>query len=245
MKILLSLCLLLSTTVLASELTLTDVIQQNTKAVGGKAAMDSVKTIQVSLTIEEPSFKVDAIYVAERKGRMRIDIYSEGKRVYTEAYDGTKGWQMNEAGVVTDSSLKGSAALLHGVILPGKFYGFEEMAELGHQLELVGRENIEGIQYYVLKLTLKDGYTQKYYIHPETWLVERSRVERALHPDVDPTPTLLEDRYLDYRDVEGIQRSFQMDEYDVVKGTTLQKSTVKEFKYNVPVTDSIFVKPKS
>ena len=114
------LCLLASWTSTAEDLSLEQIIQRNTEAVGGKSAIESVKTIQVSLKIEEPSFSVDAVYVAERKGRMRIDIYSKGKRVYTEAYDGKKGWQQDAESHATDSSPQGSAALLHGVILPRK-----------------------------------------------------------------------------------------------------------------------------
>lgn len=237
------LCLLASWASTAEDLSLDQIVQRNTKAVGGKSAIESVKTIQVSLKIEEPSFSVDAVYVAERKGRMRIDIYSKGKRVYTEAYDGKKGWQQDAEGPATDSSPQGSAALLHGVILPGKLYGLHEMAMLGHKVESIGREQIDGINYYALQLTLQDGYSQKYYVHPETWLIERSRVTRALHPDVDPTPTVIEDRYLDYRSVEGIQRAFRLDEFDVSNGKILQNGTVKEMKYNVELADSLFVKP--
>ena len=60
------------------------------------------------------------------------------------------------------------------------------MTMLGHKVELLGRQQIDGINYYTLQLTLQDGYSQKYYVHPETFLIERSRVSRALHPDVDP-----------------------------------------------------------
>lgn len=244
MKKLLMLLLFVSWIAEADDLTLAEIIQRNTQAVGGQQAIESVKSIEISLRIEEPEFTVDAVYVAERKGRMRIDIYSEGQRVYTEAFDGAKGWQAGAEGPAKDSTPKGSAALFHGIVMPGKLYGLHEMSSLGNQLELLDREVIEGISYYVLKLTLTDGYNLKYYINPDTWLIDRSRDVRALHPDVDPTPTTIEGRLMDYTQVDGVNRAFKMEEYDVEKGQRLQKGTIKEIKYNVELPDSLFSRPQ-
>jgi hypothetical protein len=227
----------------ADDLTLAEIIQRNTQAVGGQQAIESVKSIEISLRIEEPEFTVDAVYVAERKGRMRIDIYSGKQRVYTEAFDGMKGWQAGAEGPAKDSTPKGSAALFHGIVLPGKLYGLHEMTALGNQLELLNREEIEGVNYYVMKLTLTDGYSLKYYINPDSWLIDRSRDVRALHPDVDPTPTVIESRFLDYSPVNGVARAFRMEEYDVEKGQRLQKGTIKKIKYNIQLSDSLFSKP--
>ncbi len=244
MKKLLILLLFISWIAEADDLTLAEVIQRNTQAVGGQQAIESVKSIEISLRIEEPEFTVDAVYVAERKERMRIDIYSGEQRVYTEAFDGTKGWQVGSEGPAKDSTPEGSAALFHGIVTPGKLYGLHEMNSLGNQLELLDREVIEGTNYYVLKLTLTDGYNLKYYINPDTWLIDRSCDVRALHPDVDPTPSIIEGRFMDYSPVNGVARAFRMEEYDVEKGQLLQKGTIKEIRYNVDLPDSLFSKPQ-
>lgn len=45
----------------------------------------------MGLDIVEPTFQVHAVYRADRNSRMRIDIYADGKRVFTEAHDGQRG----------------------------------------------------------------------------------------------------------------------------------------------------------
>ena len=76
-------------------LTVDDVIERNSKAMGGRAALQAVNSIEVDLHIVDPGFEVDGIYRAVRPGRMRIDVQAGGKHVFTEAFDGQNGWQWN------------------------------------------------------------------------------------------------------------------------------------------------------
>src|SRR5712671_2110214 len=74
-------------------LTVDDVIARNTKAMGGRAAIEAIHSVEINLHITDPGFEVDGIYRAERPGRMRIDVQAGGKHVFTEAFDGERGWQ--------------------------------------------------------------------------------------------------------------------------------------------------------
>ena len=226
----------------APGLTLQQVVDRCTEAAGGKAAIEAARAIQVKLTIEEPKFKVEGVYLADRKLRMRIDIYADQKRVYTEAYDGTKGWQMGEDGVHSDSKPEGSAALLHGILTPGKLFGLHEQESIGNHLELAGREIVDKVNYYVLELTLKDGFVIQYYVNPDTWLIERSRDERALHPDIDPTKKATESRFSDYRKVDDVLRSFETTTVDLNTGF-VSTDTVLEVNINPKLDESRFQKP--
>jgi hypothetical protein len=68
-------------------LTVDQVIEQNTKVMGGRAAIEAIKSIEVELHIMDPDFEVDGNYRAARPGRMRIDVMAHGKHVYTEAFE--------------------------------------------------------------------------------------------------------------------------------------------------------------
>ncbi len=160
--------------------TLQEVIANNTQAMGGRKAIEAVQSVAVDLRIVDPDFTAEGTYSAARPGRMRIDIKADGKVVYVEAFDGTRGWQWKGKGEATDESPQGTAALRHGVELPGHLFGLHEVTKRGHQLELVGREQIEGKSYYALRLTLKDGYTTNLYVDPDTWLITRRRDVRPL-----------------------------------------------------------------
>ena len=225
------------------ELSVDEVIARNTEATGGRAAIEAVKAIAVELHIVDPGFEVDGTYQAARPGRMRIDVMAKGKRVFVEAFDGKRGWQWNGKGdTPVDASAKAAAALQRGVEMPGKLYGLHELAGRGHKVELAGREKIEGVDYYALKVTFSDGYLITFYVDPATWLITRRRDVRALHVDVDPTPTTIEQRSSDFRKVNGVMFAFHGEEVDLQNGKVLETTTVKEIRVNPPVDEAIFEK---
>src|ERR1700719_4045405 len=113
-------------------LTVDDVIERNTRAMGGAAAIEAVQSIEVNLHIVDPDFEVAGIYRAARPGRMRIDVQSGGKKVFTEAFDGKNGWESHDGSEPESASPKGTAALRHGVQLPGKLFGLHELRNRGH-----------------------------------------------------------------------------------------------------------------
>ncbi len=223
-------------------LTLDDIIARNTEAMGGRVAIEGVKTIAVELHIVDPGFEVDGTYQAARPNRMRIDVKADGKRVFVEAFDGKRGWQWNGKGEAVDASPKAAEALRRGVELPGKLYGLHELAGRGHKVELAGREKIEGVAYYALKVTMNDGFAATYYVDPITWLITRRRDVRPLHVDIDPTPTTIEQRSSDFRKVNGIPFAFHNEEVDLETGKVLEMTTVKEIRVNPPIDESIFGK---
>lgn len=227
----------------AEDLTLQQVIDRCTEAAGGKQAIEAVKSVAVTLKIEEPTFRVEGQYVADRKLRMRIDIHADGKRVYTEAYDGKIGWEMGEKSAATEATAQGTAALWHGIVKPGKLYGLHEQEALGNRLELEGRELVDGVNYYVLKLTLKDGFVIHYFVNPDTWLLERNRDTRALHPDLDTTEKLTEGRNSDFRKVNGVVYAFKSITVDLKTGAILSTDTISEIKINPDLDEAQFQKP--
>ncbi len=219
-------------------LTLEEVIERNTKATGGQPAIEAVRAIQVDLHIVDPGFAVDGVYRAMRPGKMRIDVMSGGKRVFTEAFNGQRGWEGKD--VPASASAKATAALRHGVELPGKLFGLHEVQQRGHKLELTGRETVDGVDYYVLRLTFADGYTTSLYVDPGTWLITRRRDVRPLHVDMDPTPVTIESRYSDFRKISGVQFSFAGADVDLSTGKVLETTTVKSFQVNPALPEAIF-----
>jgi hypothetical protein len=125
-------------------------VDRNTSARGGAAAIESVSDFEADIHIVEPTFEVDGIYVATRDGRMRVDIMSNGERVFAEALGRERAWSWNPRDGVATASAKARGALRHGIELPFKLFGLHEMAERGHRLESVGRARIDGIEYAVL-----------------------------------------------------------------------------------------------
>jgi len=220
--------------------TLADLIESNTAAMGGREAIEATTSLTYHLRIQDPGFTVEGTYVADRQGRVRIDVYAEGKRIYTEARDDSGSWQMGQDGVARPSSAAGAAALWHGTQFPGKLLGLHEMTAHGHTLELADDETLDGTPYHVVKLTYGDGFVTWLYVDAATGLIGRQRDERALHPDADPSARRMETRMEDYRPVEGVMRPRTSRQVDLRTGTALETVTVISIEVNRPLAPTLF-----
>lgn len=238
-----SLCLAAAFMSTAAEPDLETMIAWHVAARGGASAIENVKTFECDIHIAEPTFEVDGRYVATRDGRMRVDISLEGNRVFTEALDRERAWSWSPDEGVQEGSAAGAAALRHGIEFPLKLFGLHEVQARGHHLEAAGREVVEGIDYHVLTLTLDDGFEVRYYLHPETWLIDRERTQKAMHVDIDPTPQWIETVYSDYRPVNGVLFSHTQVERQVATGALLSTGTIREIRINPPLASDRFSPP--
>lgn len=175
---------------------------------------------------------------------MRIDVFANDTRVYSEGYDGKRAWQLpQDAEHATDASPSGAAALRHGLELPTNLRGLHEMRARGHQLRLRGRELVDGTNYHVVELRLDDGFSTYLYVNPSTYLIDRMRDIRALHPDADPMTRWIEQRYEDFRTVNGTMLAFKSSQVDLRTGQVMQTTTVLEVTTNPPLTEATFAPP--
>lgn len=228
---------------LADEPGLETMVSRHVDARGGAAAIESVRTFECDIHIVEPTFEVDGTYVATRDGRMRVDISLEGKRVFTEALDRTHAWSWSPDDGVREGSTVAAAALRHGIEFPFKLFGLHEVQSRGHRLEAAGRELVEAIDYHVLRLTLDDGFEVRYYLNPDTWLIDRERTRKAMHVDIDLTPQWMETVYSDYRPVGGVLFSHRQVERVLGTGALLSTGTIREIRINPPLASGRFSPP--
>jgi len=107
---------------------------------------------------------------------------------------------------------------------------------------MIGREKVDEIDYYVLRLTMSDGYTTTLYVDPKSWLITRRRDVRPLHVDIDPTPTTIEQHSSDFREISGVQFAFASTEIDLKTGKVLESMKVNKIEVNPSINQSIFDK---
>ena len=173
---------------------------------------------------------------------MRIDIFADGERVFTEGFDGSDGWQLlGGATEGIDMSAKGQAAVKHGIVT--NLYGLHEFPGLGHSLLLKGRERISGVNYWVVDVIFDDGFISRNYLDPQTFLVARTRQDAALHPDVDPEVRRFETREFDYRKIDGVLLAFQTVKIDLDSTEQVQSTLLKKITINPDLDPAIFDRP--
>lgn len=222
--------------------TLDQLIERHAEAVGGRVAIDAVNSIKVVLHIVDPGFEVDGVYVAARPGRMRIDVSAKGQHVFTEALGEKRAWQWKGKGEAVEANAKATAALRHGVESPGHIFGLHELRQRGHRIELAGREKVGEVNYHVLRVTYADGFRTKFYLDPKSYLITRRRDVRPLHPDVDPTPTTIENTMSDFRRVGELLFPFKSTDTDLATGKVLETATVRSITLNPALEPGVFEK---
>jgi hypothetical protein len=223
---------------------LADIVAKNTAARGGTEAIERAKAVEVHLHIVEPKFTVDGVYRATREGKMRIDVYAAGKRVYSEGYDGQRAWMLAEDAAHAETlSSAGAAALRHGLEYPTNLRGLYELTSRGNRLAYKGRELLDGVSYHVLEVVLTDGFRTFFYVNPDTYLIDRQRDERAMHPDADASVKWLEQRFADFRTVDGRVVSFRGEQFDLRTHELNQTTTTTAVITNPPLKADDFAAP--
>ncbi|MHA7872271.1 MAG: hypothetical protein ACX939_07980, partial [Hyphococcus sp.] len=183
-------------------MTLEQILQKHTDARGGASAIENVRSLDIALEITEPTFKVTGHYRATRDGWMRIDIYDNETRVFTEALGPDGGWQMFANGAVEDLSAEGALALRHGVF--SNLYGLHELEDLDYRLAYVGPTTRHDRALWELTVTAPEGKTQHLFLGQDDFLAHSEVETSALHPDVDSTQVRQETFYTDYKSYAGV-----------------------------------------
>jgi hypothetical protein len=215
------------------------------RAAGG-AALRAVNRIEYDLAIEEQGHALTARYRAVREGiagRMRIDVFAAGTRVYSEWWDGRQAWQLPQAAEqAVQSHVEGSEALRRGLEQPGHFWTLADMPRNGHSVALESADSAGGTVYQVVKLTLADGFTTWYWVNPASCRIERSRNFRAFHPDQDTTKNWVEVVHENFRSVDGITRPFRERTIDVPTGDVVATARILALRVDPPFnSDSLSV----
>jgi len=219
-----------------------ELIERVTRAAGGLPAAQAIPALAYHLHIKEATFEIDGTYLVDRKGRMRVDLFKDGKRVFTECHDGTRAWEMDAEGKASDASVSGTAALWHGTQYPGQILALAELPAHGHRVDYTGNERIGNVDYAVLKLTMSDGFETWRYVNRRTYRIERGRDVRAPHPDIDPKQTLLESAWSEFHPVDGVSRAFLETQTDLKTGKWNQTASVTAIRKLPGLADALFVK---
>lgn len=216
------------------ELTLSEVLDRNATALGGRARLNelqSVVTLRTSTSLT--SLKLPHFVLVE-------GFDSTGSVTYAEGYNGRQAWEQTRRDsirrVVTG---RPEVALRRVVQWPGNVLALCRMSEFGHSLQLEGTETIESAIYYRIRLTLNDGFMRWYFVNAKTFLIERARDTRELHAN-DGNTREIETVFTDYRWVDGYRFPFTVFERDARTGERLFGRTVVAMFPNADIPDSLF-----
>ena len=218
--------------------TVDEIIAKNIQARGGSEKLKSVQTVKATATMAMgPGMEAPGVLIQKRGNLARLEFTVQGLTA-VQAYDGKNAWQVMPFMGKKDPELMSADEAKE----------VEEMADIdgplvdykskGHQVELLGKEKIEGTDAYKLKATLKNGDVVTVYIDADSFLEIKEETKRT----VRGTEQVVEQSIGDYKEVDGLIVPFAME--SGVKGSAeKQKLTITKVEFNVPADDSMFKMP--
>ena len=208
-------------------------LAQHTVARGGASAIRAIKAIELRLDLVEPTFVLQANYLANRSNCMRIDVFNGDSYLQSEGVSTEGGWAVTAGDKsFSPQAAGGTETLLHGIENPVRMVGLEEFPSLGNKLTFIGSELIELKPYDKFSALYADGYTAEIFIDPTTHLIAKMREHKPMHLAIDPKKLSIETQFSDYRPVSGVMFPFFSREVNWQTGQELGHTTVKSIEIN-------------
>ena len=215
-----------------------EIIAKSVQARGGAEKLKSVKTIKSTATMSMgPGMEAPGVLIQKRPAFARLEFTVQGVTA-VQAYDGKNAWQIMPFMGKKDPELMSADEAKETQEMADLDGPLVDYQSKGHQVELQGKEKVEGTDAYKLKVTLKNGDVQTIYIDSDSFLEIKEVTKRTIRG----TEQEIESSIGDYKAVEGIMFPFAVE--SGVKGTDQkEKLTLTKVELNVAAEDSIFKMP--
>jgi outer membrane lipoprotein-sorting protein len=218
-------------------LTADQIVQKHVEAIGGKAKLNAIQTLVVTGTASILGQTEAPLTIqVKRPNLLRLEITFQGKKV-VQAFDGTIAWTMNP--LVNPEPKQSSEEDTRAAQESSDFIGgnLVDYKSKGNSVELVDKEDVEGIPVYKLKITKKSGSVEYDYLDAATFLPIKTEGKRTqLGQEI-----LYESEIADYKPVEGVLIPFSVKQ--MVNGRLAMQITIEKMDANVPVDEAVFKIP--
>lgn len=213
------------------------------EARGGHAAIERQRALRLVSTNHEGKWNPRFDYRVLKPGYMWIEAMYDDGEIIVEGFDGERGWEKWGDKPAAYVSGQAGRALNQGAMSPVHLYGLHHMSGLGADVTFTGCLKIGGESYFVVKVVSAFGTDIDYLINVNNYQLERSRTVRALHPTVDPTEVTIEERWSDFREVNGILHPFRLELWNIDAGERLSWLEVHSIERLTDVTAEFFARP--
>jgi hypothetical protein len=215
-----------------------EVIQKYSANLGGLEAFNKIKTAKFSGNVSAQGNDLPITIQVVNGKAVRSDVEVMGNQIIT-VYNNGKGWKQNAfAGAATPTEM--TAAELPEVKTQSMMASsLMDYKARGHQVELAGQEEVEGVKTFKIKLTTKeDGKVSTYYISAADYTLIKSTTDR----DMQGQTVSVETWYSDLKEINGLK--FFMMRSQKIEGQEFQSIKMDKVELNVPVDEKIFDMPK-
>jgi len=203
----------------------------------GQEKLLATNTFTSKGKIMQGQFEIPLTSYQKRPMKFRSEAEFQGMKIIS-AFDGENGWSINPMMGTNDPQPMTAEQLDRMKIqadYDGMFYNYKDK---GYTVEFMGKEPVDDIETYVLKLTRPNGDIITSYIDAENYVILKTKSKMKIQ-GVD---TEAETIFSNYKYVDDILVPFSIE--TKMNGKTVMQMTFDEFKYNVDLDDSIFEMPE-
>ena len=215
-----------------------EIIENYLENIGGIDAWKKVESLKMKgkMSMQGMDIPFEMYSKAPNKEYMEMSIM--GKNI-VEAFDGEKVWRINPF-MGNETAHKGTEAEnleKQKDEFESKFINYEEK---GHAIELLGEEEIEGTNCFIIKMTEKDGSESKMYMDTEAYVP--IMISTVIVEEGDMKGKESKTYFSDYQEIDGVYMAFHTE--TKIDGQTVMKMIVDEVELNADVDDSKFEMPE-
>lgn len=215
-----------------------EIVAKNIEAKGGAEKWKSVSSVKMTGTITMQGNNLPLLVYAKRPNLTRQEITLPPDRKLVQAFDGTTGWIVNPMmGADTPQPLPGpiSEMMRNTSDFDGPLVNYKEK---GNTVELVGKETLGDKDVYHLKITLKGGTVQHYYLDAATGI----ELKKAEEVDMGTgQKQRLETEMADYQRVEGVMVPKTVRQ--LMNGKPVVEMSIDKVEFNTVTDDTMFKMP--
>jgi len=203
----------------------------------GQEKLLATNTFITKGKIIQGQFEIPFTSYQKRPMKFRSEAEFQGMKIIS-AFDGENGWSINPMIGSTDPQPMTAEQLDRMKIqadYDGMFYNYKDK---GYTVEFMGKEPVDDIETYALKLTRPNGDIITAYIDAENYVILKTDSKMKIQGVDKEAETI----FSNYKYVDGILVPFSIE--TKMDGKTVMQMTFDEFKYNTDLDDSIFEMPE-
>lgn len=223
--------------------TVDEVLSKYFENTGGLAKWKDLKTVKLIGKAPTPQgdFPLSVFLKVPNKSKVTLSV--QGKEFIPAAFDGETAWMLNPFQGGTDPVKLDDeqAKELKDREVQSEFIDY---AKKGHAVTLEGKEEIDGVMCFKVKLEKnknnpKDDVTEYYYFDSENYvpIMTKSFVRTGPQKGAE-----IQTFMSDYQDAGGLMMPFAME--TKMNGQTVEKFVVEKISVNENLDDAVFAYPK-
>lgn len=193
------------------------IINRYINAIGGKEKLANIKTLHIESYADQGGVKIPFVLNAIDKKAIKQEYTFSGMTGYDIVTD-SSGWYYSPFNGMTQPETKTVEdwkSRLTDLDLQGPLIDYKAK---GYEARFIEKDDVDGVECYVVMLSLKNSVTKKYYFDPSSYFI----LKETTRTEVDGREQVSATIYSNYQKTDaGIIMPFSQDSFGQI--TTIEK----------------------